>query len=298
MKLYWNTDMAAWDDLARSCPTATYFHRGAWLGAAAAAMGARFEAAICDWPDGMVAMVPMLKRPTLGGFSAEGLSGGEGMFAGYGGLIAPRPLALEAVDEAFGAISRVLRDLKVVGNPHARSPHLPVNAGGRPALAGPVHLLALDAAPTSPLGAQQDLLWVRGPQEFQADLVGSLEAPARARPRAFYYHLFRLAEGEGLALLVLRERGRPVAALLVGLEGAIAYSLALVGPDAYHRLLVDHLGGFLGPACRWLDLGPAASPPTDWPLQRRVSLPLTKWSRPSAPTEWLTRLRRNGQRAS
>jgi hypothetical protein len=298
MKLYWTTDLAAWDDLSRSCPAATFFHRGAWLGAAADTTGGRFEAALCDWPDGAVALVPMVHRRTLGGLSAEGVSGEIGRFASYGGLIGPRPLPIEAVDEVFRAIARVVPDLRVVGNPHARAPHLPTEAGGRTALAEPVHLLALGTRPDTPLAADQTLDWVPGPQHFHADLFGSLETPEQSRPRAFYHHLFRRSGDESLGMLVLRALGRPVAGLLVGLDGAIAYNLALVGPDVHHRLLVDHLGRHVGPAVRCLDLGPAARPPLGWPAERRASLPLTTWWRPSAPTTWLTRMRRNGQRVS
>jgi hypothetical protein len=298
MKLYWTTDLAAWDDLLRSCPAATWFHRGAWLGAAADTTGGRFEAALCDWPDGAVAFVPMVHRRTLGGLSAEGMSGGSGPFASYGGLIGPRPLPIEAVDEAFRAIGRVVPDLRVVGNPHARAPHLPTEAGGRSELADPVHLLALAGRADIPLAPDQTLEWVPGPREFHADLFGSLETPQQARPRAFYYHLFRRANGESLAMLVLRAQGRPVAGLLVGLDGAIAYKLALVGPEAHHHLLIDHLGRHVGPTVRCLDLGPGAHCPLGWPAERHASLPLTTWWRPSAPTTWLTRMRRNGQRVS
>jgi hypothetical protein len=213
-------------------------------------------------------------------------------------LIGPRPLPIEAVDEVFRAIGRVVPDLRVVGNPHARSPHLPTEAGGRTDLADPVHWLALGSHPDTPLAADQSLDWVPGPQEFHADLFGSLETPEQARPRAFYYHLFRRATDESLAMLVLRERGRPLAGLLVGLGGAIAYKLALVGPEPYHRLLIDHLGRHVGPGVRCLDLGPGARCPLGWPGERLASLPLTTWWRPSAPTTWLTRMRRKGRRVS
>jgi hypothetical protein len=298
VKLYWTTDMAAWEDLAATCPGASYFHRGPWLGAVAEALGGRFEGAICELASDAVGLVPILRRPALGGWWAEGQSGLSGPFASYGGLISPEPLTPEQVEAVFVAIAGTLPNLRVVGNPHARGEHLPREAGGTTHLAAPAQLIDLVEVPTRPLGKHQDLFWVPGPQEFQADMFGGLEPAGAARPRAFYYHLFRRADAERLAMLLLREQGQPVAGLLVGLGGTIATNLGLVGSAAGQRLLLGHLAERLGPRVRWFDLGPQATAlALDVPVKRHARA-LSVWTRQSAPLKLLTRLRRSPRRAS
>lgn len=298
MKLYWTTDLAAWDDLAAECPGATVFHRGPWLGAVADTTGGRFEGAIVEWASDAVGLVPIIRRPTLGGWWAEGTSGGTGRFAGYGGLVASSVLTGEQVNQAFGAIAAVLPDLRVVGNPHAVGPHLPAGAGGLTHLAAPAQLVELADVAPGPCRRDQEIFWVPGPQEFQADMLGALEPAASARPRAFYYHLFRRAHTGQLAMGLLREQGRAVAGVLVGLDGPIATTLALVGPPEDQRALIAHLAERLVPAVRWLDLGPHA---TSLALELRAARhtrPFAVWMHQSPPLRLISRLRRNPRRAS
>lgn len=297
MKLYWTTDLAVWDDLAAECPGATFFHRGPWLGAVADTTGGRFDGALVELASDAVGLVPIIRRPTLGGWWAEGTSGGTGSFAGYGGLVASSALTGEQVDQAFIAIAATLPDLRVVGNPHAVGPHLPAGAGGWRHPAASAQLVELAEVAPVPLRRDQEIFWVPGPQEFQADMLGSLE-PAAARPRAFYYHLFRRANDRQLAMGLLREQGQAVAGVLVGLDGAIASVVALVGPAAGQRVLLGHVAERLAPRVRWLDFGPQATTLALDLRATRYTRPLAVWTHQSPPLRLISRLRRPPRRAS
>jgi hypothetical protein len=302
VSLYTTTDLAAWDDLAAECPGATFFHRAPWLGAVADTTGGRFEGAIVELDGGAVGLVPIIRRPALAGWWAEGTSGDTGAFPAYGGLISTSRLSIEQVEAVYEALARAWTDLRVVGNPHAPGPHLPEGAGGRTTPAAPAQLLELAHVAPLHLKRDQELFFVPGPQEFQADMFGGLEPAAppglESRPRAFYYHLFRRADARQVAMLLLREQGQPVAGVLVGLDGAIATILGLAGTPAGQRVLVSQLAEGLGRGVRWLDLGPRATSLAIEVRATRHARPLAVWARQSAPLKLLTRLRRPPRRAS
>jgi hypothetical protein len=276
VKLYWNTDSAAWEDLVRLCPGATYFHRGAWLDAAARSLGARFEGAVCEFSSDVIALVPLVARHRLGGLLASGASGSESCFGAYGGLLSPYPLTPEQIDQVYQAIAANVPNLAVRGNPHNPWPHLPHAEAGYHESLRHSHVVPPQAlSPGTPLWPGLELLWIPGPREFHADLFGSLEPLGHQRPRAFYYHLFRQAEERQLAMLILRLADEPVAGILLGMTDGIAFNLGLFARGCDPGLmaaLLAQLPERLPPGLRALDLGPdvpKGAIPSHWPRERK-----------------------------
>lgn len=275
MRLYWNTDAEAWDALVRLCPGVTAFHRGAWLEAVASARGARFEGAICELGSDRLAFVPLLTRARFGGLTSSANSGAEPGFLAYGGLLSLTPLSAAQIMAVYAAIAAKLPTLALRGNPYAPGPHLP---GGGFA-ASTYEAIAVDAR-TLPLGPALwpglEALWIPGPREFHADLIGGLEPRGSSRPRAFYYHYFRLAEAHETALLLLRMGDEPVAGVLLAFCDGVAYNLGLYARDQSRdllMLLLAQLPEHLPRGITRLDLGvgvPRSALPPQWPIERQL----------------------------
>lgn len=292
MKLIWNRQAAAWDALAAHATGRTFTHGAAWLAAAARACHGTWGVAIAEFSSSALAFVPVVV-PGREGFGPR--LAFSGVLGGYGGLLATEPLTAAQVDAVYRAVRREHPDLCVRGNPRGAAPHGPSPEMGFQRAVRETRVAHLSELPApQAMPAEDEFWWVAGPQEFQADMFGRLEAGPSQRPRAFYYHLFGEAPADRLTLAVLRRHDVTIAAALVGHEGDWAYLLgahALCGDPAPLKRLVSQLPGRLGPAMTHLDLGcdfPTAALPGGWAT---VARPVTSYRRLSMATQMYASLR-------
>jgi lipid II:glycine glycyltransferase (peptidoglycan interpeptide bridge formation enzyme) len=96
-----------WDEVARACPWATYFHTAAWAGCMAATFsGFTAEALGCALADGTPVVLPCVvkKKKRL----LRQVKNYKSMEPGvYGGFMAPRLLAREEIDLLAAAVLRI-----------------------------------------------------------------------------------------------------------------------------------------------------------------------------------------------
>lgn len=295
MKLYWNREAAAWDDLAAQTEGRTYTHGAAWLEAAACASHGTWGVALAAFDSSRLAFLPVVV-PGREGFGPR--LAFSGALGGYGGLLSTEPLTTEQVDAVYAAVRRTHPDLGVRGNPRMGAearPYLPGPHTGFQVLTQETRLAQRRALPAEAPHGADEFWWVPGPQEFHADLIGRLEDDGTGhRPRAFYYHLFRRAQADTLGLAVLKRGAVVVAAVLVGRSDDWAFTLAahsLCRDPAPLKRLMAQLPGRLWPEVTHLDLGvdfPLSALPGGWAT---VARPVPTLRRFSVPTQMLATLR-------
>lgn len=244
-------DAAEWQLAVDRCPFATFFHTPGWYRLAAMAAGGVPEALGVRLADGGLVVVPRLLVAVRRGWIRQAVCGAEG---GYGGVLAPRPLAAEEFGEVIRALYTVHQDLVLVGNPHAGEGGLPEGSLSEVDCTRviPVREPFAQEAAFSP-SRRRHLRRAReaglrvtfevAPPPKAADEIYPVYAAHAARwtyrrwvrDAAWFRALFREG-GDALVLGIVWEGARPVGFQIVALGAAAALQLHLATDPARQAL--------------------------------------------------------------